>query len=377
MYFPDARLHHLYDNLPLPERFQYIVYPASAWAYLSAEYEFDRYRTANAGLFYRQIDMTRRLLNSFSTPAGHSPSAGRLFDMLHRGEAVFINDEKGYWESTLHPFYIDETGALKCNDPTAFSFNGAKQIIDYYESAVGSCFHHAGRPRPTQRDIQRGIEGSSTGLSTLNSKNVGRLLAAGGVINQNVDGFAQTARQLGGEASDGFEQVYNPQTVGSLIALSALVGFKRMESAAELEKLKNYLGSYKKQPNLLKNVDVVKMTYKRRPIAERQFLRQEFKNKVRKNFIKSLANHPEILKRGFTPDDLARMKRGSVPDNWSVHHKLPLDDSGSNDFNNLVLIRNNPEHAMFTTAQKRISQNIKYGESQEVLWVLPQGLVYP
>ncbi|MFE8116312.1 hypothetical protein [Brenneria goodwinii] len=67
--------------------------------------------------------------------------------MLHRGEMVFINDEKGYWESTLHPFYIDETGALKCNNSDAFSFDGAKRIIDYYESAVGSCFNHAGRPK--------------------------------------------------------------------------------------------------------------------------------------------------------------------------------------------------------------------------------------
>lgn len=44
---------------------------------------------------------------------------------------------------------------------------------------------------------------------TINSKAAGRLLAAGGIYNGNIEGFHQAAEQLGGDAPAGYDQVMN------------------------------------------------------------------------------------------------------------------------------------------------------------------------
>jgi hypothetical protein len=51
-----------------------------------------------------------------------------------------------------------------------------------------------------------------------------------------------------------------------------------------------------------------------------------------------------LRKAGLGEDDIARMKDGLHPKGWQVHHNLPLDDGGTNDFTNLVLIKNDPYH---------------------------------
>lgn len=76
---------------------------------------------------------------------------------------------------------------------------------------------------------------------SFNSKNVGRLLAAGVVYNGNVEGFRQTAEQLGGDAPVGYEQVLNEGTKGTAIAAaSILCAISKSGSAggiAQIEKL--------------------------------------------------------------------------------------------------------------------------------------------
>lgn len=81
---------------------------------------------------------------------------------------------------------------------------------------------------------------ADNGLNTLNSKGVGRLLAAGGIYNGNIDGFRETAEKLGGDAPAGYEQVMNDQTKGTIIALASIAsvfGMGRLGLASELEKL--------------------------------------------------------------------------------------------------------------------------------------------
>ncbi len=73
-------------------------------------------------------------------------------------------------------------------------------------------------------------------LSTLNSRGVGRLLAAGGLYNGNVEGFRKTAEQLGGDAPSGYAQVLNETTKGVAIAsvsIAAGLGMGRMGAARE------------------------------------------------------------------------------------------------------------------------------------------------
>ncbi|TDS98221.1 type VI secretion system Hcp family effector [Rahnella sp. BIGb0236] len=77
-------------------------------------------------------------------------------------------------------------------------------------------------------------------LNTLNSKAVGRLLAAGGVYNGNIEGFAKTAQQLGGEAPAGYDQVLNDTTAGAAIAAVSVVaglGLGRLGTTGEITQL--------------------------------------------------------------------------------------------------------------------------------------------
>ena len=80
---------------------------------------------------------------------------------------------------------------------------------------------------------------------------------------------------------------------------------------------------------------------------------------------------------GFSDIDIAKMSDGYVPDGWQVHHKLPLDDSGNNDFDNLVLMKNDPYHKTITNYQNSISRKMQIGEVQNVDWPIPEGSIYP
>lgn len=77
-------------------------------------------------------------------------------------------------------------------------------------------------------------------FETLNGKGIGRLLAAGGIYNGNVEGFRQTAEQLGGDATAGYEQVLNETTKGIAIAavsVAAGLGLGRHSVVEEVEQL--------------------------------------------------------------------------------------------------------------------------------------------
>jgi hypothetical protein len=65
------------------------------------------------------------------------------------------------------------------------------------------------------------------------------------------------------------------------------------------------------------------------------------------------------------------------PDGYQVHHKLPLDDGGTNDFDNLVLIKNDPYHKALTNAQKALTRDMKPGQTIEVDFPAPEGFMYP
>lgn len=77
-------------------------------------------------------------------------------------------------------------------------------------------------------------------LKTLNSKGVGRLLAAGGIYNGNVEGFHQTAEQLGDDAPAGYDQVMDNK--GLIIAGASVVAGLTMGGMRfpELDELGHY-----------------------------------------------------------------------------------------------------------------------------------------
>ncbi|AUT95113.1 type VI secretion system tube protein Hcp [Citrobacter europaeus] len=91
---------------------------------------------------------------------------------------------------------------------------------------------------------------ADNGLKTLNSKGVGRLLAAGGIYNGNIDGFRETAEKLGGDAPAGYEQVMNNKgllILGASVAAGLTMGRMKFPELEELEQF-GAKGTYTSRP---------------------------------------------------------------------------------------------------------------------------------
>ncbi|MDR7342935.1 hypothetical protein J2X14_001339 [Pantoea alhagi] len=374
---PGTDLYYLSRDDLAPERYEEIISPVFAWPRIDNKYVFDD----NFSLRFQLINMHERAFNGYTNQQPpHGPrQREKLRKMLFDGGVVMLGDFS-FAKGSL--FYIDECGALICRDPLAFKFDGARDIIREYNRSVARRDYskRGGKPRPTALPLRQAQINQPASLKTINSKAAGRLLAAGGMYNGNPEGFADTARKLGGDATKGFDQVLNEQTMGSLTALSALftAGRAGLRSASviELKKLESYLGRYKGNRILLQNIDVVEMDYVKRSSAAQRTLRNSFNNTVRREFAKNIADHPDIIYR-LDASQREILRAGLIPKEFSVHHKLPLDDNGTNDFSNLVLIRNKVEHSIFTTTQNAIIRGLSPGEHKTVLWPVPKGVVYP
>ncbi|MBO0247723.1 Hcp family type VI secretion system effector, partial [Escherichia coli] len=91
-------------------------------------------------------------------------------------------------------------------------------------------------------------------FKTLNSKAIGRLLAAGGVYNGNIEGFRDTAEKLGGDAIKGYDQILNEKTAGIAIATASILLTKRSNVDTYTE-INSYLGKLRGQQKLLDGID--------------------------------------------------------------------------------------------------------------------------
>ncbi|SHM58791.1 T7SS effector LXG polymorphic toxin [Gracilibacillus kekensis] len=140
-------------------------------------------------------------------------------------------------------------------------------------------------------------------------------------------------------------------------------------------------GKLKGKEVLLKDIKEKEITYTKRDRQEFKQLRNRFNSSVRKSFLQILSmdekNSKQLIEAGLTKTDMENLKKGFVPDGYQVHHKLPLDDGGTNDFENLILIKNDPYHKVLTNSQKNLTKGLKVGESIEVNWPLPDGFIYP
>ncbi|WP_250674109.1 polymorphic toxin-type HINT domain-containing protein [Paraclostridium ghonii] len=147
-----------------------------------------------------------------------------------------------------------------------------------------------------------------------------------------------------------------------------------IEGATEAD----FIGKLRGEKVTLKDVKTKEISYIKRGTAELNTLRNDFNASVRKSFLKDLFKRVEYLKEaGFTEKDILKMQNGRVPDGWQVHHKLPLDDSGTNSFDNLVLIKNEPYHKVITNYQNSFAKQLEVGEVKNVNWPIPEGNIYP
>ncbi len=131
----------------------------------------------------------------------------------------------------------------------------------------------------------------------------------------------------------------------------------------------------------MKGVSTKRIEYRKRPRPEYADLRKQFDGGKRQEFLKRLASDPQQIKllkdAGISETGLQKMRDGRVPDGWQVHHKLPLDDGGTNDPSNLVLIKNNPAHQVLTNAQSSLVGDLTEGQIRTVDFPVPDGKVYP
>lgn len=361
----------------VPEDFQYILRPAVAFekarVYYDLEYEnynhFSIHQMPNrkSGFINPSSSMYQRKQNGMYDGAydhtEHNIDTGWYFG--------FDKSEK--WSYYNNPFYFDENGDLIYD---CFMEHWHEWFEMEVRTAYEKCLNnHQGRkPAPTQKihysdaPIQH-----AQAAKTINSKAAGRLLAAGGIYNGNVEGFRKTAEQLGGDAIKGYDQVLNEQTAGTAIAAASILLAKR---ATNVEGMNTYLGKLRGESKLLDGITVKEINYVKRDPIETAVLRKEFNSTVRKNFLNKLANTKDAANT-FNPSDLMRMSEGGIPNGWSVHHKLPLDDGGTNAFSNLTLIENEPFHKVFTNMQSSVTRGMIVGESKVTPWAIPTGSIYP
>jgi hypothetical protein len=142
-----------------------------------------------------------------------------------------------------------------------------------------------------------------------------------------------------------------------------------------------HMGRLKGKEVLLRDILEREVTYTKRNREEFKQLRNKFNSSVRKNFLQDLASDEKKIKQlfdaGLTEIDINNLKSGLVPDGYQVHHKLPLDDGGTNDFKNLILIKNDPYHKVLTNSQKELTKGMKVGDSINIKWPIPKGFIYP
>jgi hypothetical protein len=111
---------------------------------------------------------------------------------------------------------------------------------------------------------------------------------------------------------------------------------------------------------------------------------------ARKTWLKTIAStHAfELQQAGLPSAEIDRMARfGKVPSDangkqYQVHHRIPLDDGGTNDPANFILMRDDVEHravhGYYNPAELRIDR-LAYGASAEVALPMPPSdtIIYP
>jgi hypothetical protein len=363
-----------------PGDFQYILRPEVAFERAKVYYDLD---SDNYSHFSLQQMPKRKsgFINPFS--AKYDRKSNGMYDGAydHTQHNVdtgwFIGiDESEQWDYFKHPFYFDEKGELVYDcfmDHWHSWFE--MEVRDAYRQCLDS--HQGRKPAPTQKfhpsdaPIQH-----AQAAKTINSKAAGRLLAAGGVYNGNIEGFRKTAEQLGGEAIHGYDQVLNEKTAGTAIAAASILLAKRSTNFEEIKEITKYVGKVRGNSVLLNDIELTQINYVKRTAEETAALRKEYNSTVRKSFLKDLSGSSVAVNK-FSPDMLLRMSDGKVPSGWQVHHKLPLDDSGSNAFDNLILMENDPYHQALTNYQLNMTRTMQAGESKIIPWVMPKGTIYP
>jgi hypothetical protein len=142
---------------------------------------------------------------------------------------------------------------------------------------------------------------------------------------------------------------------------------------------------------LLHGFTIKMVNYERKVdrLAYQKEREKEF-GRVRKAWLKDIAinNAQELEVAGISRSEIEKMaKYGKTPTDaeqrsYQVHHRLPLDDGGTNDTKNFILIRNDVEHRAvhgYYNPGELLIDRLAYGSTAEVALPMPpeDAIVYP
>lgn len=223
-----------------PENFQYILMPHEAFRQARIYYELssDNYPHSHRFNAHDVPWRKERSVNLFSAQDerryAHYVDDAYDFTQSNIDSGWIIGiDTSEQWDYYHNPFFFDAVSNLVYDCFMSHHHEWFEMHVrDAYEKCLDN--HNGRKPAPTVKQAQHG--------EAINSKAAGRLLAAGGIYNGNIEGYRQTAEQLGGEAPAGYDQMLNETTKGvgiAAVSVAAGLGFGRMGAAGEISELKN------------------------------------------------------------------------------------------------------------------------------------------
>jgi len=116
-------------------------------------------------------------------------------------------------------------------------------------------------------------------------------------------------------------------------------------------------------------------------LSELDIFIKEFNTIHKGEFLLNLTDTPKKLKHlkkiGFTSNDILRLKNKRLPEGYNVHHKLPYDGGGTNDFLNFVLIQEDPYRRLILNSLNESVKNLIAGEKASIELPIPEGSIYP
>lgn len=113
------------------------------------------------------------------------------------------------------------------------------------------------------------------------------------------------------------------------------------------------------------------------PLQVRKRKRAQFA-KIRVEFLKELGrNHEaELRAMGMSDKDIKQVKKGTNPNGYNVHHKLPLHGGGQNEFSNFILMPIKEHDDLHHKVMDPQVQNMQTGDKKKVVIPWTDDMVY-
>lgn len=110
---------------------------------------------------------------------------------------------------------------------------------------------------------------------------------------------------------------------------------------------------------------------------ERKRKRHQF-DSVREEFLKYVGQNmeKELRDMGMTDKQIEQVQKGSAPNGYNVHHKLPIHGGGKNEFSNLILMPIKPHDELHHKVMDPQVAQMQGGDSKKVIIPWTDDMVY-